>query len=385
MPANGAPGRIRSTERANESATYTHRAAVCQPQGGRCDQETVTAPHVLGSPRVYLRGRTWWADVRFSDGSRIRRSTGETDRGIALRAALDIAHEATTTTGAAPRPVTLRALVESLWESRWAQSRAAITMRYVVPLVVREAGHWHANEITYATLSEYAKERRRAGLSPATVNRRLSIITTALREAHREGLCAAPPQAPHLREPPGRDRYVSAEEERAILAEIERRSRDAEAEKRPEWVYLGALVVALLDTGMRLSEALGTRSEHIRGDLLHISDHRTKSQRGRVIPLTPRALDALRLMLGHECHAEASVDWCGHRFMVVRKKLGLPDVCLHVLRHSCAARLLAAGVDIYTVSRWLGHSSVKVTERYAKLQTGMLANARAALLAATGS
>ena len=36
----------------------------------------------------------------------------------------------------------------------------------------------------------------------------------------------------------------------------------------------------------------------------------------------------------------------------------------HVMRHSCATRLLDAGVDIHTVSRHLGHSNVSTTDRY---------------------
>jgi len=39
-------------------------------------------------------------------------------------------------------------------------------------------------------------------------------------------------------------------------------------------------------------------------------------------------------------------------------------VSTHVLRHTCATRLLDSGIDIYTVSRHLGHSNVSTTDRY---------------------
>jgi integrase/recombinase XerD len=39
-------------------------------------------------------------------------------------------------------------------------------------------------------------------------------------------------------------------------------------------------------------------------------------------------------------------------------------VSTHVLRHTCATRLLGDGIDIYTVSRHLGHSNVSTTDRY---------------------
>jgi integrase len=43
------------------------------------------------------------------------------------------------------------------------------------------------------------------------------------------------------------------------------------------------------------------------------------------------------------------------------KSLGLPSVTFHALRHSHASALIAAGVDIVTVSRRLGHGSPAIT------------------------
>lgn len=36
----------------------------------------------------------------------------------------------------------------------------------------------------------------------------------------------------------------------------------------------------------------------------------------------------------------------------------------HDLRHTCATRLVAAGVDIAIVKEILGHSDIRVTDRY---------------------
>jgi hypothetical protein len=35
------------------------------------------------------------------------------------------------------------------------------------------------------------------------------------------------------------------------------------------------------------------------------------------------------------------------------------------MRHSTAVHLLRAGIDIFTISQWLGHASVTTTNRYA--------------------
>jgi integrase len=41
--------------------------------------------------------------------------------------------------------------------------------------------------------------------------------------------------------------------------------------------------------------------------------------------------------------------------------LKLPSVTLHGLRHTHASQLIAAGLDVVTVSRRLGHSNPSVT------------------------
>ncbi len=45
------------------------------------------------------------------------------------------------------------------------------------------------------------------------------------------------------------------------------------------------------------------------------------------------------------------------------KEIGLDATC-HTLRHTFASHAVMAGIPIYTVSKWLGHSSVEITERH---------------------
>ncbi|MFG2860297.1 tyrosine-type recombinase/integrase [Streptomyces sioyaensis] len=50
------------------------------------------------------------------------------------------------------------------------------------------------------------------------------------------------------------------------------------------------------------------------------------------------------------------------------KRLGLPDYNPHDLRHKWATVTLSNGVPIHEVSRWMGHSSIKITvDRYGHL------------------
>lgn len=48
----------------------------------------------------------------------------------------------------------------------------------------------------------------------------------------------------------------------------------------------------------------------------------------------------------------------------------------HAFRHTTAVHLLQAGVDLVTISHWLGHASVETTNRYAAVD---LETKRAAL------
>jgi integrase len=44
-----------------------------------------------------------------------------------------------------------------------------------------------------------------------------------------------------------------------------------------------------------------------------------------------------------------------------RRRAGIREVRFHDLRHSFASNLLAAGVDVVTVSRFMGHASPRIT------------------------
>jgi site-specific recombinase XerD len=45
------------------------------------------------------------------------------------------------------------------------------------------------------------------------------------------------------------------------------------------------------------------------------------------------------------------------------------------MRHSTAVHLLKSGVDLVTISRWLGHASINTTNRYASVDLEMKRNA----------
>lgn len=67
---------------------------------------------------------------------------------------------------------------------------------------------------------------------------------------------------------------------------------------------------------------------------------------------------------------------------MIRAEMGFErnsEFVIYALRHTCASRLVNAGVDLQVVCRWLGHSSIQITERYAHLDPKKLVYAEEVL------
>jgi len=60
-------------------------------------------------------------------------------------------------------------------------------------------------------------------------------------------------------------------------------------------------------------------------------------------------------------------DHLRERLQRVCKRLEIPDVNLHTLRHTCASHLVMAGVDLPTIAKILGHTDIKTTMIYSHL------------------
>lgn len=225
-----------------------------------------------------------------------------------------------------------------------------------------------------ADVRAYMEHRRLAGTAPATINRELALLSSAINYARREWQwdIPNPVSGRKLREPEGRVRWISRAEAAALI-------RWARSEPRAPW--LGDFVTLGLHTGMRKGEMLGLewRRVDLQAGLIHLEAAHTKANRRRSVPLNKAAREAiLSRARWRATHAPAS-PWVfcekdGRRVQNVRKsfgtacrRAGIEDFHPHDLRHTCAAWLVSAGVPLPEVRDLLGHSTVKMTERYAHL------------------
>ena len=142
-----------------------------------------------------------------------------------------------------------------------------------------------------------------------------------------------------------------------------------------------AMVLVLLRTGMRIGELLHTLVSEVSVKERKIEIYEAqKTQVGRVVYLSEDAVVALKAWLRKResqkkyliyARGRETMSYPAAR-MVFQKyldKAGLlhKGYTLHCLRHTFATELLNAGMHLECLQQLLGHESVEMTRRYAKL------------------
>lgn len=192
---------------------------------------------------------------------------------------------------------------------------------------------------------------------PATINRTLGALKKGLALAWERNLI---PENYGLRikrlpEHNARDVTLSLDQVR-ILAE---HASD----------QVAAAIWIALYTGMRRGEILAMQSADIGKASITVRAGNTKTLKTRVVPIA----GPLRAHLA-KVPLKINQEGLKSGFRHARERAGMPWVTFHDLRRSCGTLMIEAGVDIYVVSKVLGHSSVAVTQaRYAHLQIDRMA------------
>lgn len=210
--------------------------------------------------------------------------------------------------------------------------------------------------------------RTKKPLATSTVRLEMSLMSNFFDIARIEwGLCDANPVS-NVRKPkvpPGRDRRLTAREERLIL-------RYAHQHVNAD---LYSIIVLALETAMRQGEILKLQWEHInlKSRVAHLPD--TKNGTKRDVPLSLRARDALVRMgvqskgrvFGYSSEGLKST-W---RFMMI--KLGIENLHFHDLRHEACSRFFELGtLDLMEIAAITGHKSLAMLKRYTHLKAQRL-------------
>lgn len=254
----------------------------------------------------------------------------------------------------------------------WNTERSMLN-RHFLPLF----GKRPLDSITKREIQKYHTEAREH-LSSSTANRHLAFIHRFFQLAIEWGCMPGSNPADGVKaypEPKHRERYLTEDETARLFDALEQSHNKVAV----------AVIRFLLLTGLRKGEALRAKWEHFDRERGQLFLPHTKNGKSRYLPLNDMAvelLDQQERLQGNPyifpgknpgCHI-ATVDKIFYR---ARKLAGIPDVRCHDLRHAHASILVNANVDLYTIQTLLGHSNIRMTQRYSHLNSNSLKQATA--------
>ena len=282
--------------------------------------------------------------------------------------------------------------LDHAWRLKWKDSKGQRKKAQLMKVCKDDVGADLLAKVDYNWLEEWVLKMRDRDNAVATIKSKVSCVLYALKLAQAKGWVKAVPTPPELEMSEGKLRYLldDPDEEKMLLDACENVYRQvviADVMRR--------VIIFLIDTGARLGELVKVGEDSITTRGVTFLDR--KAGDNLTVPLTARAREAIEWLLANHywqkrvrgCRkdhkrANSAQNWITHHFALARNKAGLFDVTAHSLRHTCASRLVQAGVDIYQVRQFLGHSSVRMTERYAHLAPSSL-NAAVAVLERRGT
>ena len=313
------------------------------------------------------RGTTWWMSFMYQ-GQQVRRSTGTADKRLTEAILGQVKVQMVEGRFFDKSKAQERTLTELL--DRYLSEHAARRANYRRDLTsVKNLNTFFGNptldQITPKRIVAYKNHRYTDGVKPATINRELASLKKAFNLARREWewcdenpVCRVSMEQEHNT----RDRWLTADEEARIVSTAA--------------AWLRELIVFAIHTGMRQGEILGLTWTGV--DLFRrtVTVFKSKNGERRTLPLNQTALDLLKhkagsrsldteLVFPSKAQTRLNASNISRSLNLALEKAKMTDFHFHDLRHTCATRMVQAGVDLYKVQRLLGHKSPIMTQRYA--------------------
>jgi integrase/recombinase XerD len=239
------------------------------------------------------------------------------------------------------------------------------------------AFRWLPHELPSADdLKEAVIHMREAGLKPTTVNSYLRVFNAYCHWLHSPDTKCSPACTahPHLR-PQAEPKEVMPTYTDAQVKALIRWKPAGRLERR-----LHLLVLLMLDTGCRISEATGLHLFDVDFDNLLVKFN-GKGNKQRLIPISMeyrkvlyRYLQSLGALSGDTLLFPMERNNVQRAVKTLCKRLGFtpPVRVLHSLRHTFALNYLQRGGSTFHLQKMLGHSSLEMTRRYSNLSTADL-------------
>lgn len=235
---------------------------------------------------------------------------------------------------------------------------------------IKELGRSRLEEMEKGDLEAFIEHEQDRGLKLSTVRTRVAVVKAFFRFLMERGVIGDDvyPWRLKIRLPDTLPRAMDPDDVERLLS-------------APGSVRDRAMILLLVRTGMRIGELLHTKvvDVSIKEQKIVIYEAE-KNQRGRVVYCSDDAKEALQVWLDTRNKAEPFVfygrrgrplTYPAARMMFVKylQRAGISHkgYTLHSLRHTYATDLLNAGMPLECLEKLLGHTSLEVTRRYARL------------------
>ena len=231
------------------------------------------------------------------------------------------------------------------------------TFAEISPLLIEKYKYVRSNGIS----------KRGSQRSKATVNRELSALSKIFELAIRERKTVENPVrlVKKFKEDNERIRYFKPDEEEGLEEVID---------FAPS--HLKSFIILTRHTGMRSGEALNLKIKQVDLQERTILLNKTKRGKSRRVPLNEIAYDTVTgLIAGAEekrteylffnSKTGKPYKWLRRSFRTLMKRAGITDFKRHDLRHDAATNMVESGASLIEVRDILGHSDIRMTQRYA--------------------
>jgi len=225
-------------------------------------------------------------------------------------------------------------------------------------------------KITREELEAFIEHEQDRGLTPVSVYSRLASTKAFLRYLIKEGIVDREvlDRPIRVKVPNSLPKAIDPEDIKRLLAVLEK-------------PLDRAMITVLLRTGMRIGELLNATPDaiNLHERKIHITEE-CKNSTARIVYLSDDAVLALQGWIKNRDERKHFVFYTtrshnmGYAAARVRfnnhlAKAGLADkgYTLHSLRHTFATEMLNAGMRLEILQQLLGHNSIEVTRRYARL------------------
>jgi integrase len=320
-----------------------------------------------------VKFRGLWA-VYWSEGGRSqRRSLGTADRALAETRFAEFKWQLQRQR--APELVTVGAILNGYIEAMADEKPAKTRNRFILKALLPSFEQLLPHHITAAEIDRHARKRNVAASTLAT---EIGLIRTALSWAVKAGWITKTPHIPIPNPGAAKDRWLTPDEARRLIDEC----------RAP---HIRLFVLLALFTAARKEALLSLTWDRVNNRFIDLEEpgRRQTNKRRAKVPMTKELWNELQL---HRIAAltDFVIEFAGREVRSIRtgfekacKRAGLEDVTPHTLRHTAATWMVQRGVPMAKISHYLGHGSVRTTERiYAHHAPDYLQDAAGAIVLA---